>query len=140
MVYLLHFDRPYKHARHYLGYARNLQLRLARHDEGRGARLMAALAREGITYRVARQWKGREADRNFERRLHARNNNNVALCPVCKAIEKSTGWPDPCHLDPKVHTDMMDAMRLGQPFEGEGVVERCYVHETPIWVRAGCAS
>jgi site-specific DNA-cytosine methylase len=30
-VYLLHFDRPYKHARHYLGWAESLDARLAVH-------------------------------------------------------------------------------------------------------------
>ena len=39
-VYLLHFDQPYKHARHYVGWtARNVRCRLAEHAAGRGARL-----------------------------------------------------------------------------------------------------
>ena len=80
MIYLLHFDRPYRHARHYLGYARRLAPRLARHMEGRGARLMAAVSRAGIGVTVARTWP--EGDRTLERQLHNRN-NNPKLCPVC---------------------------------------------------------
>jgi hypothetical protein len=38
-VYLLHFDRPYKHARHYLGWTANLQARLDSHRAGHGARI-----------------------------------------------------------------------------------------------------
>jgi predicted GIY-YIG superfamily endonuclease len=37
IVYLLHFDQPYKHARHYVGWtARNVKRRLAEHEAGRG--------------------------------------------------------------------------------------------------------
>jgi len=38
-VSLLHFARPYRHARHYLGYAEHLEQRLARHRAGSGVRL-----------------------------------------------------------------------------------------------------
>jgi hypothetical protein len=37
-VYLLHFDRPCRHARHYVGWALNVKRRLAEHEAGRGAR------------------------------------------------------------------------------------------------------
>lgn len=30
-IYLLHFSKPYKHARHYIGYTDDLDKRLARH-------------------------------------------------------------------------------------------------------------
>ena len=44
-VYLLHFDQPYKHARHYVGWASNVKRRLAEHEAGRGARLLAVVTR-----------------------------------------------------------------------------------------------
>lgn len=78
-VYLLHFDRPLAHAQHYVGYARNLDQRLAMHQAGRGARLMAALKAAGIGYTVARTWLG---DRYFERRLHKRHGAR-RFCPIC---------------------------------------------------------
>src|SRR6476661_2336108 len=39
MVYLLHFSKPYKHARHYLGSADDVSARLELHRKGQGARL-----------------------------------------------------------------------------------------------------
>ena len=47
-VYLLHFDQPYKHARHYIGWAVNLTARLAAHERGYGARLLAVVRDAGI--------------------------------------------------------------------------------------------
>ncbi len=65
-VYLLHFDVPYKHARHYLGFTDNLENRLAEHRKGNGARLLQVTNGAGITFVLARVWSG---DRNFERIL-----------------------------------------------------------------------
>lgn len=80
LVYLLHFETPYQHAAHYLGWSECLRARLAHHLAGRGARLMAAVAAANIPVTVARVWEG--ADRHFERRLHNRRANR-ALCPIC---------------------------------------------------------
>lgn len=80
MIYLLHFDKPYRHSQHYLGYAENFAARFKRHMEGRGARLMAAVAKAGIPVAVARKWP--DGDRTLERKLHNRN-NNARLCPIC---------------------------------------------------------
>jgi predicted GIY-YIG superfamily endonuclease len=33
-IYLLHFDKPLHHAKHYLGLADDLEARLARHTAG----------------------------------------------------------------------------------------------------------
>jgi predicted GIY-YIG superfamily endonuclease len=65
-VYLIHFDRPYCHARHYLGFADNLAARLNEHSRGDGARLMEVIALAGIGWQVARTWSG---DRKLEHRL-----------------------------------------------------------------------
>ena len=82
MVYLIHFDRPLHHARHYLGYCADgtLEVRLIRHRAGRGARLLAVLRELNIGWRVVRVFEG---DRRFERRLKARG--SPRLCPVCSA-------------------------------------------------------
>lgn len=78
-MYLIHFTTPYRHARHYLGWAANLEARLDHHRAGTGARLMAVVTNAGIDWRVVRTWDG---DRTFERRL--KNGRNVPrLCPVC---------------------------------------------------------
>ena len=37
-IYLIHFDTPYRHARHYMGFTTNLPQRIKRHKAGRGSR------------------------------------------------------------------------------------------------------
>ncbi|HEX2174216.1 MAG TPA: endonuclease, partial [Dehalococcoidia bacterium] len=66
-VYLLHFDRPFGHARHYLGFARNIDARLAAHAAGHGARLTQVVRAAGIGWTLALSWDG--ATRTDERRL-----------------------------------------------------------------------
>lgn len=82
-VYLIHFDQPFSHARHYIGWTHNghtLRARLDHHQNGSGARLMRAVSRAGIPWRVVRTWRG--MDRHFERRLKNQN-NSARLCPIC---------------------------------------------------------
>jgi hypothetical protein len=54
MIYLIHFESPYHHARHYLGYCEDGRLaqRLARHRSGRGSPLMLAVELAGIDWVV----------------------------------------------------------------------------------------
>ena len=79
MIYLLHFDQPYRHARHYLGYADDLDARLKRHRAGNGARLIEVINAAGITWRCVRTWRG---GRKLERQLKRRK-EGPALCPIC---------------------------------------------------------
>lgn len=84
-VYLLHFDSPYKHARHYLGYTENLEQRLEAHRNGSGARLIQVITENGIGFELARTWEG---DRNFEREL--KNKKHTArLCPKCLEVKNA---------------------------------------------------
>lgn len=82
-VYLLHFDQPLGHAKHYSGYSRSrdCQQRLAAHAAGRGARLLQVALERGITWQVAKIWE--EGDRAFERSLKQRGQK--AICPLCRA-------------------------------------------------------
>ena len=78
-IYLIHFDRPYKHAGHYIGWALDVRRRLTEHAAGRGAHLMAVVKAAGITWRLARTWPG---DRNRERAL--KNQGGARRrCPLC---------------------------------------------------------
>jgi predicted GIY-YIG superfamily endonuclease len=79
IVYLLHLSENYHHARHYVGFAEDLEERLAAHLSGQGARLLAVVKDAGITWTVARTWSG---DRKLERRIKNRK-EAPALCPVC---------------------------------------------------------
>lgn len=85
-IYLLHFDSPLGHARHYLGWTENLEQRLESHRMGQGARLMLHLKRAGIGFRLARTWEG---TRNYERRLKNQG-ASTRHCPLCgvKPIKK----------------------------------------------------
>lgn len=78
-VYLLHFQEKYKHAQHYLGWARYLDVRIQHHRDGTGARLMQVIRLEGIDWTVAATWQGTRAD---ERRLKNRH-DAPRFCPVC---------------------------------------------------------
>jgi predicted GIY-YIG superfamily endonuclease len=79
VVYLIHFNEAFKHARHYLGYAEDLDARLERHRSGDGARLLAVLKSAGIAWRCVRTWQG---DRKLERQLKNRH-NAPKLCAIC---------------------------------------------------------
>lgn len=78
-IYLLHFDRPYKHAKHYIGWTRDLESRLADHRAGSGARLLAVIKAEDIGWTLARTWTG---DRNRERAIK-RQGGASRCCPTC---------------------------------------------------------
>lgn len=86
-VYLLHFDRPLSHARHYMGWTSGLHERLAAHRDGRGARLTAVLREVGIGWKLARAWRGGRTD---ERRLKRRK-EAPRLCPICTPRPKDAG-------------------------------------------------
>ena len=79
-VYLLHFDRPYKHAKHYLGYTKNLARRLERHRKGDSARLIQVIKDAGISWNLARVWM---MPRGYERYLKDHYKNSPKLCPIC---------------------------------------------------------
>jgi predicted GIY-YIG superfamily endonuclease len=88
-VYLLHFARAYRHARHYLGFtgAEDLSERLARHEAGGGARLLAVIRDAGIPFALARTWE--DSTRADERRLKNWKNASF-LCPICRAQAKKS--------------------------------------------------
>jgi predicted GIY-YIG superfamily endonuclease len=79
VIYLLHFDRPYRHARHYCGWTTNLPERLARHATGRGARLLEVVPADGIGWQLARTWIG---DRRRERVIKKQGGLSRS-CPIC---------------------------------------------------------
>lgn len=82
VVYLIHFERPLHHAKHYVGWAEDLESRLKRHRSGSGGRLMAAVKRAGIGWAVVRTWDG--ADRNFERKIKNSRAVGRRYCPICR--------------------------------------------------------
>lgn len=86
MIYIIHFDEPLAHARHYVGYYKrgNLKRRLEEHRSGRGARILQVCNERGITYRVVRLMEG---DRNRERQIKNAK-CTPRYCPECRKIKK----------------------------------------------------
>lgn len=78
-MYLLHFSGPYKHAKHYLGWAVDPVPRAVDHWNGRGARLVRIVRDAGLTFMIARTWPG--VTKQFERDKKVRGLSR--LCPVC---------------------------------------------------------
>lgn len=66
-VYVIHFSQPLKHAKHYIGYADDIERRFREHKKGRGARLTQVVVDAGIHLVLANVFPN--ADRTFERRL-----------------------------------------------------------------------
>ena len=79
-VYLLHFNEPYKHARHYVGWtARNVRPPPGRAC-GRARRPAAGRGRAaGIGWQLARLWPGGRAR---ERQIK-RQGGHARKCPLC---------------------------------------------------------
>lgn len=92
-VYIIHFDRAFHHARHYVGWAQdnNVEERMLKHMNGQGSSLLRAVNGENIPWLIARVWHN--ADRNFERWL--KNQKRTAMfCPHCtdKPRRASLTW------------------------------------------------
>jgi predicted GIY-YIG superfamily endonuclease len=103
IVYLLHLERSYRHARHYIGFTQNLEQRLADHRAGRGSpSLIAAAVAHGIEFELAAIW---EDDRHDERSLHRQKNTRARLCPICIA-------GDPAALTAEAKVDLVDELLL----------------------------
>lgn len=79
ILYVIHFEYPYKHARHYLGSTYNLDARVARHEAGNGARLMQVVKENNIPYRVHVIGVG---DKYEEHRL--KSHSSSRYCPECE--------------------------------------------------------
>lgn len=84
-VYLIHchgeLGNPDTHtARHYLGYAENVEERLQKHASGNGSAFMAEVARRNIEWECVRIWEN--GNRTFERRLKNQKNHKH-FCPIC---------------------------------------------------------
>lgn len=80
-IYLLHFNEPYKHAQHYLGWTIDLEERLRAHERGIGrtSALTRAVVAAGITWVLARTWRGDTYD---EKKLKGYGSMK-RLCPIC---------------------------------------------------------
>ncbi len=81
--YVLHFDAPLAHARHYIGATLDLRARLIRHATGNGCRITRALAQAGIEWRLGGVFQVSpvalwEAEKQAKRR-----HQGAELCDLC---------------------------------------------------------
>ena len=81
-VYEIHFDRPYKHAKHYMGMAEDIGRRERKHRAGHGAKIMKAVVAARIGWEIVRVWACEtvaEAKR-LEKKIKG---HSARLCPIC---------------------------------------------------------
>lgn len=79
-LYLLHFEQPYKHARHYLGIARNgIERRIEEHRAGKGANITAVVKRNGIGFVLAKSW----LNVPFKSEKKIKGRGLKVYCPIC---------------------------------------------------------
>src|SRR5437867_3484168 len=79
-VYIIHLDTKMSHAQHYCGYADDIAARVARHQAGRGARMLQVARERGIKFTLALTLPGwtRSQERMLKRRKQAPH-----YCPLC---------------------------------------------------------
>ena len=101
VIYLLHFDQPYQHAKHYTGWTEDLLDRLDRHAAGRGARLVEVIWQAGIGFTLVRLCEGTRAT---ERAI--KNAGGAArYCPACTPRPRNGHWsPITGDLIPRTYT------------------------------------
>jgi predicted GIY-YIG superfamily endonuclease len=81
-VYVLHFDPPYRHAGHYIGWAQDADARISQHLAGTGSPLVRAAVLAGSHVELAATFAG---SRSLERRLKRWHNTTTRVCPICRA-------------------------------------------------------
>jgi predicted GIY-YIG superfamily endonuclease len=100
VCYMLCFTRPYRHARHYVGWTEDLLDRLDAHAAGRGARLVEVITQAGIGFTLVRI---REGTRATERAIKNAG-GAVRYCPACTPHPRNGRWgPLPADLTPRTY-------------------------------------
>jgi predicted GIY-YIG superfamily endonuclease len=103
VIYMLHFDRPYQHARHYTGWTEDLLERLDRHASGRGARLVEVIWQAGIGFTAVRICEG---TRRTERAIKNAG-GAVRYCPACTTRPRNGSWSAlPADFTPRVYPNL----------------------------------
>lgn len=91
VIYLIHFDIPLAHARHYIGATQNLEMRLIAHARGYGAALMEVLHQLDIGWEVSMIWT---TPVKYEKYLK-KQKNAPKYCPLCTVHPKAMNGIDP---------------------------------------------
>lgn len=85
-VYVIHFDKPYKHAKHYTGIALDVEKRMKQYSKGQGSRLMKVLKEHniGFKYKVIVEYGTYSEAHAEEKRLKTKVKKPQRYCPICK--------------------------------------------------------
>jgi predicted GIY-YIG superfamily endonuclease len=84
-VYVLHFDPPFQHAAHYIGFTEHedVATRLGEHVSGRGSPLVKAAVRAGSRVEIAHVFVN--GTRTFDRSLK----NRADVCRWCRCCGRN---------------------------------------------------
>jgi hypothetical protein len=103
VIYMLHFDQPYRHAKHYVGWTADLFDRLDQHAAGRGARLVAVIWHAGIGFTLIRICEG---TRHTERAIKNAG-GAVRYCPACTPQPRNGHWQTlPSGFTPRTYLNL----------------------------------
>ncbi len=103
VIYMLCFDRYYRHAKHYTGWTADLLDRLDAHAAGHGARLVEVITRAGIGFTLVRVCEG---TRRTERAIKNAG-GAVRYCPACTPRPRNGHWqPVPGDFTPRSYPDL----------------------------------
>lgn len=119
-VYLLCFAlSPYKHAKHYRGWAKSLSARLDEHRAGHGARLTQVLKENGLGFELSRVWT--DSTRHFERALKQRGGSrSCTLCQLLKeVIPVHKDWRSDAACAPGSGVDPEVFFPIGETWRGQ---------------------
>jgi len=92
MVYLLHFDRPFRHMRHYVGAAADLlalELLIANPGMHTRSSMLIAAKKAGVRFTIGRIWRG-GAERADLVRSHQ---NHTRHCDICTCARSGVALP-----------------------------------------------
>ena len=99
-VYLIHFDRPFGHAQHYVGVTNgDPSERFKTHVGYPDVNLLKHAKAAGVQFQLARVWL--QVPRYFEMKLKSRGKRPI--CPVCRAEARARRGNVSVDLDQHPH-------------------------------------
>ena len=103
VIYMLHFDQPYRHAKHYVGWTDDLFDRLDTHAKGHGARLVAVIWQAGIGFTLIRICEGTR----YTERAIKNAGGAVRYCPACTLRPRNGHWAAmPADFTPRTYLNL----------------------------------
>jgi predicted GIY-YIG superfamily endonuclease/GNAT superfamily N-acetyltransferase len=122
LIYVLHFDTPLAHARHYIGCTENLRARLTAHANGAGSRICRELIKREIGWKLGGLYQCTHKQmRRLERSLKDQKHSS-RFCEICNSVTakfpECTSFP----IDMLPFPTASDALRkISTPLTGQTV-------------------